>query len=90
MKKAILFLLGCLLCLSLLPLDARAADYAFLMDDQAGLLTDEERETLRSRYAGITEFANTGLVTTNASPGSTASYAADYTRGRYGSEPAVL
>ena len=37
--KALLLLLGCLLCLSLLPLDARAADYAFSLADGAGLLT---------------------------------------------------
>ena len=59
MKKAILFLLGILLCLTLLPLDARAADYAFFLDDGAGLLTEEEGETLRIRVSsGIANVGN--------------------------------
>ena len=90
MKKAISLVLGLLLCLTLLPVEASAEGHEFLIDDQAGLLTAEQAESLRTNYAGILDYASTGLVTTTYTPGSTASFAADYTRGRYGSEPATL
>ena len=68
MKKVILLVLGLLLCLTLLPVEASAEGHEFLIDDQAGLLTTEEAESLRINYAGILDYASTGLVTTPILP----------------------
>lgn len=90
MKRFLSLLLTALLCVGLFSSAALAADRVFLMDDQAGLLTKEERSQLQSSFSQLTDYANVAFVTTDRVSGSTASYAKSYVNSHFDSGAAIV
>ena len=90
MKKNILLLLAVIVFCAVLPPVRPAAAQSLVVDDQAGLLTDEEETRLISDYSAITEYMDAAFVTTDNSPGTTARFAESYAISRYGNAPAVI
>ena len=90
MKRIISIILICAVCLCLLSGSAMAAGGTFIMDDQANLLTEAERQQLQSDYAALTEYVNTAFVTANSVSGSTAAFAESYVKRNFDSSAAII
>lgn len=76
----------------LLTITARAAGTTgtLLIADDAHLLSEEEKARLIEDYSVITEYMGAAFVSTDYSPGSTASYAEECAIRYYHNDPAVL
>ena len=76
----------------LLTITARAAGTAgtLLVVDDARLLSEKEKDRLINDYSAITEYMGAAFISTNYSPGSTASYAEQCAIQYYHNDPAVL
>ena len=76
----------------LLTITARAAETAgtLLVVDDARLLSEKEKDRLINDYSAITEYMGAAFISTNYSPGSTASYAEQCAIQYYHNDPAVL
>lgn len=69
-----------------------AEEYRFLIDDKAGLLTEEQHEALKSQYSELLEHVHVAFVTTDKGSSSTRLYAAAYVNREFpiGKGPAVI
>jgi len=90
MKKKMILVLALILFCAVLPPLSPAAASSLVVEDNADLLTSEEEAQLISDYSAITEYMDAAFVTTNSSPGSTASYAENYAINHYGNDPAII
>lgn len=90
MKRCISLLFLALFCVGLFSGTALAADRVFLIDDQAGLLSKEEQEQLRNRYADLTNYTSAAFVTTDYVSGSTAAFAKSYVKRNFTGDAAIV
>ena len=88
-KKVLSALLSLVLCLAVLTAAAAAAG-GFVIEDGADLLTDAEEAALTVKYAGLAEYMDVAVVTTNSSAATARRYAEDYAVRNYGTAPAVI
>lgn len=64
--------------------------YRVLVEDEAGLLTEEQRRELAQEMQGITAYGNAAFVTTDHNDASTESFAREYYRERFGTDSGTV
>ncbi|MDO4538285.1 MAG: TPM domain-containing protein [Coriobacteriales bacterium] len=69
---------------------ALAEGNAFVIDDQANLLTASQENQLKSDYMGLTEYADVAFVSVRANTKSTETFAHNYVNSRFGERAALI
>ena len=64
--------------------------YRVLVEDDAGLLTEEQRRALAEEMKGITAFGNAAFKSTEENPSSTENYVRQYYRSRFGTDSGTV
>lgn len=64
--------------------------YAVILEDDAELMTEEERAALAEQMKAITKWGNVGFKSISQNPGSTAGYVEDYYKEKFGASSGTI